>query len=466
MLSVDCCSSSSYFDLPSPASSAAGNDLLMLGSATNSNNSNNSNLSLNWCNPTMLGCSGSLDFLLVSPTSASTTTPAADFIVNNSSDDFASYFLSSAFAAAATATNSTTLPSKANELANNAPLSSIKRSTSTSALGACHATAATNSKNDSFASTTTTTSKIEPTAAASAVEDHDDNDDDDDCITDFLNSNSATAIASSLLSHVSSSSNPSSPAASSSPSFASSSKSAIVEMLWKPAKAKKDTFSVIFPEKMMIKPYKYDLLVRSSNKHLIENMSLEMVFADTLEKPSSAKHDILIEKDLMLGSGRLFRFKMYLCSFHFARRDFRLCVVCSGADGVQQRFYSESFRTFARKRETSSVSSCLPTKRDAQTLHSCDKFDAATTPYSSFSSPSPSPAPSENNLHQHLDCVSPAKRFKLVHNNALTALPPQQHVDAATQIRAIFSAMSSEDKVTFAASLFTLLTPEERGRIL
>lgn len=121
----------------------------------------------------------------------------------------------------------------------------------------------------------------------------------------------------------------------------------------KPAKSRDDQYETAFPATLLCTPYKYDLkLVGALDKEMtIKNVSLELVDAESLQKPDTPETRPGVTLEGIENHGdkeKVFRFALNWCSFHFKKRAFCLKLVYKNTIV----FSSTPFHTYARRRDT------------------------------------------------------------------------------------------------------------------
>lgn len=130
-------------------------------------------------------------------------------------------------------------------------------------------------------------------------------------------------------------------------------------VLLKQAKGKDDQFESVFPPSLLCHPYKYDLkIVGELDNTQQAKLTLNLVDAETLTVPNvtlpnkKIVEGVSVEQIEELGvNERIIRFTFNLCSFHFKRRSFKLELTQVNGTTSKRLFLSNSFQTFARRRE-------------------------------------------------------------------------------------------------------------------
>lgn len=130
-------------------------------------------------------------------------------------------------------------------------------------------------------------------------------------------------------------------------------------VLLKQAKGRDDQFETVFPPSLLCHPYKYDLkVIGELDKNQQAKLTLNLVDAETLTVPNvtlpnkKIVEGVSVEQIEEVGPNeRIIRFTFNLCSFHFKRRPFKLELTQVTGTTSKRLFLSNSFQTFARRRD-------------------------------------------------------------------------------------------------------------------
>lgn len=219
-------------------------------------------------------------------------------------------------------------------------------------------------------------------------------------------------------------------------------------VLLKQAKGRDDQFESVFPPSLLCHPYKYDLKVTGeldNNQHA--KLTLNLVDAETLTVPNvtlpnkKIVEGVSVEQIEEVGPNeRIIRFTFNLCSFHFKRRPFKLELTQVIGTTSKRLFLSNSFQTFARRREHhQSFNSTKSTNSDKQQTQSNVPLTPDSSSNSSNSTLMNSPKMEKKGVKRSISSVS-TTHYPLNKTRNVAPTSPSSSMGSPTILNPHFAA--------------------------